>query len=478
MSSKISFILDGKITSIDFSQEKRYTPTTTVLNYLRSLPNHKGTKEGCAEGDCGACTVVLANLVQDKKISYKAVDSCLMFLPMIHGKQVITVENLRSPDNKLHPAQQAMVNMNGSQCGFCTPGIVMSLFALYKNENTYNRTEIEKTLSGNLCRCTGYSPILEAAQTLSKKKGLDHFSQEEKKTIKLLRQIKSDSLSLISERQRYFCPKNVKTALKLRLKHPKSIIISGATDIALRVTKNHEKLKEIIDLSSISSLKGISSHKKYTRIASGTTLSEIRSSIKRTFPAIYDMLDVFGSEQIRNLATIGGNLATASPIGDLGPILIAYNAKVDLVNPEKKRRISVENFITGYRKTALRKNELIEAIIIPHLKSDVRVRFYKFSKREELDISTVSAGYRLELTKKNKVKSIKLVYGGMALMTKRAAKTEKFLMGRDWSLSTVAKASDILSKDFSPISDARASAKGRMVAAKNLLIKFYNDTTH
>jgi xanthine dehydrogenase small subunit len=476
MSSKISFVLDGEIVSIDFSREKRYTPTTTVLNYLRSLPNHKGTKEGCAEGDCGACTIVLGELGNGKKIHYKAVDSCLMFLPMLHGKQLITIENLKSPDDLLHPVQQAIVDTHGSQCGFCTPGIVMSLFALFKSDVKPTRENIEKALSGNLCRCTGYAPIIEAAEKACSKKKNDHFSDNEQTISKFLHQIKRTSLYLKTDNQKYFCPLSVNEALQLKMKYPNSLVLSGATDIALRVTKNHEKLPEIIDLSSISSLKGISRKKSNTEILSGTSLSELKHFTKNRFPALYKMLTVFGSDQIRNVATIGGNLATASPIGDLAPILIAYNAKVVLVSKEKKRKLDIEEFITGYRKTAARKNELISAVTIPHPPKDTNIEFYKFSKRKDLDISTVSGGFYLELSKENKVKSLKLTFGGMALKSKRARKTENYLSGRYWNLKRVEKASKLLEKDFTPISDARASAEGRMVAAKNLLLKFWSDT--
>jgi xanthine dehydrogenase small subunit len=401
-----------------------------------------------------------------------------MFLPQVSGQQLITIENLKSPDGVLHPVQQAMIDTNGSQCGFCTPGIVMSLFALYKGKKKPDREDIEKALSGNLCRCTGYVPIMEAAEMIRKMKKRDHFSQNEAKTIKRLQSIDSKSLALKDGNQKYYCPQSIKEALKLRKKHSTALLLSGATDIALRVTKNHEALPIIIELSSIYELKGIFHRKNSTEIMTGTTLNEIMPIAKSAFPALFDTLTVFGSDQIRNLATIGGNLATASPIGDIAPVLIAYNAKIVLISQKKKRQISIENFLTGYRKTAIRKNELVYSIIIPHVKKDVRIRFYKFSKRKELDISTVSAGFRLELTKNNKVRLIKLVYGGMALMTKRALKTEKFLKEKDWNHDSVVSAGDLLGKDFSPISDARATAEGRMIAAKNLLLKFYCDTTN
>jgi len=476
MSTQISFVLDGKIVTIDFDREKRYTPTTTVLNYLRSLPGHKGTKEGCAEGDCGACTVVLADFEDNKHLRYRAVDSCLIFLPMIHGKQLITIENLKSPENILHPVQQALLESHGSQCGFCTPGIAMSIFALYKSNYKPNRLYIEQALAGNLCRCTGYVPIFEATMKVCKNKDNDHFSRDEKVIIKMLHQIKKNSLSLKRGKQKYFCPVSVNATLQLRKKYPEALLINGATDIALRVTKDNEILPVIIDISFVSALKGISHDKSNTIIMAGTELSEIKNYAKKHLPVLNEMLTVFGSEQIRNLATIGGNLGSASPIGDIAPLLMAYNAKIILVSKKKKRRLAIEEFITGYRNTACRKNELISAILIPHQKNNTQIKFYKFSKRRDLDISTVSGGFRLTLTTNNKVKSIRLAFGGMAVKTSRAMKTEKFLKDKDWDQELVDQASEVLEKEFTPISDARASAEGRIIAAKNLLIRFWSDT--
>ncbi|MEJ2542949.1 MAG: xanthine dehydrogenase small subunit [Calditrichaceae bacterium] len=476
MNSSISFILDEKLVQIDLSKESKLKPTTTVLNYLRSLPNHKGVKEGCAEGDCGACTVVIAELDEKNKLIYRAVNSCLIFLPKLHGKWLITVENIKNPNGSLHPVQQAMVDYHGSQCGFCTPGFIMSMFALYKSNLPHSRAMIDDALTGNLCRCTGYQPIIEAAEYALKNREPDHFSRIEKNIIDRLKNLNQESLKIETDRQKYFMPMTTEELLEIKNQNTDALIINGATDIALRVTKKHELIPSIIDTIQIDELHVIRKSIDHIYFGCAVTLNQLMDVTKEWFPAVYDACSVFGSKQIREMATIGGNLGTASPIGDLAPVLAAYDADVVVLSDTGARTVSVDDFICGYRKTVLKKGEIIKGIKLPKPKKESIIKFYKVSKRKDLDISTVSVAFNLSLDKNNKVRDINMIFGGMAKMTKHAEKTEKFLQGKSWTREIVEQAMSVLGAEFTPISDARSGKEFRRIATKNLLLKFYSES--
>ena len=480
MQKIIRFVLDSEIVEVDFSKYPELKPTTTVLNYLRWLPTHKGVKEGCAEGDCGACTVVMAEPGPEGGLVYTTIDSCLVFLPMIHGKQLITVENLAikmKREQVLHPVQQAMVDSNGSQCGYCTPGIVMSLFGMYKNHHNPSREIIEDALTGNLCRCTGYQPIVEAAGKACTMHGEDHFSEKENEILSLLQKINrnKDSLVIMTPKQKYFKPFIYQEALRLREEYPHAIITNGSTDVALRQTKKNDLLAEIIDLSGITELKAYREEDNCFVIGAGISLEQLRELTKEKLPSFHEMLNVFGSLQIRNLATLGGNIASASPIGDMLPLLIAHGAWVKLSSLSSERTLIIEDFILGYRHTAIGHNELIREVVIPKPEAGSQLRAYKVSKRRDLDISTVCAAFRLKL-RNGIVTEIVMAYGGMAAKTRRAGNTENFLTEKTWSRQNVEEAMEVLATEFEPISDARSEAEFRTRAAGNILLKFYTET--
>jgi len=477
-SNSIRFLLNDLLYKIDFSDNKsQIKPTTTLLNFLRTQTNLKSVKEGCAEGDCGACTVVMGE-TEHNQIHYTPVNSCLIFLPMINGKQIITTEYLsEKKDDKqiLHPIQSALAETYGTQCGYCTPGILMTMFAIYKNYSDPDEKTIKKLLSGNLCRCTGYLPILEAVRKSSKNRE-DKFSQKEKATIEILKNIKNHStISIKQNSYSYHIPCSLNDALDIYNNNPEAIIINGATDTAIRQTKNNEKLFNIIDISHIEELKYFRKDNDNYYIGAGLCIQKLLGFLKDTITSLYDTLEYFGSWQIRNLATIGGNVSTASPIGDTLPVLISLKSSVKLKNITKERIINIEDFIIDYRKTSLKKDELLTEVIIPKTPDNNIIKSYKVSKRKELDISTVSVCFNLSLGANNVINEIIITYGGMAKIPCRAKSTEKFLTGKKWCEENIKEAGKILFNEFEPISDARAEAMTRKIICRNLLTKFWSE---
>jgi len=477
---EIQFILDNQIVKIGFNHPDSIKPTTTLLNYLRSLDGHKGVKEGCAEGDCGACTVVVAENDGRGNLSFKSVDSCLVFLPMIHGKWVITVENLAVKNGgeiRLHPVQEAMVETNGTQCGYCTPGIIMSLFALFKTHKNPDVDTIEDALTGNLCRCTGYRSIIEAARGACQNGGSDRFDEMESSVWEMMESINTiETLVLNVSGQQYFKPFSMEEALRIRNAHPDALMINGSTDAALLQTKKQVFLPKILDLSGVNELKMIVEDHARIVFGSGISLEDVRNFCQTRLPVLYDILNVFGSLQIRNLATLGGNIGSASPIGDTLPVLMALDAKLRLLGTGKQRELLLEDFIEGYRKTNIQDDEIIALIIIPKPVEGEIVKSYKISKRRDLDISSVSACYKIKANPDSLVERISIFYGGVAATTKRAVLTEQFLTGKPWNRPTIETAMEVLATDFQPISDARADASSRTIMAKNLLLKFWSET--
>ena len=441
----------------------------TILNYVRTKLKKTGTKEGCAEGGCGACSVVLGEK-NNNNINYKVINSCIAFVPSLEGKQLILVEDLVSKD-ELHPVQEAMVNYHGSQCGFCTPGFVMSLFAMYKNYSSYTDNIIKDSIQGNLCRCTGYRPIIDAARSLNKKNKFDHFSRNKKITINLLKKIKQRSIAISSNNKKYFAPKSVRELKKILKQYPNSKLLSGGTDVSLIVTKERKDLDSLIYMNSIEELNYIKKNNNYIEVGATTPLINFESFIRKYFPDFSQILTRYGSIQIRNVCTIAGNIATASPIGDTLPLLLALDSQIVIKDKNKTKILPMNGFFINYRKTRLKKGQFIHSIRIPLLLKNI-FKAYKISKRIDDDISSVCASFNIEL-KNNKIKKIKIAYGGMANIPKRAINCEKILLNSSMSDKIINKAKKSLEKDFRPITDTRASQKYRMEIAKNLLEKCF-----
>ena len=468
-SSVVKFLHNNRIMEI-----QDVDPNETLLNYIREKLNKTGTKEGCAEGGCGACTVVLGYL-KNNKIFYQAVNACIMFLPTIHGKQLILVEDLVNKNGSLHPVQKSMVNFHGSQCGFCTPGFIMSLFSMFKNHSSFDNNIINNSIAGNLCRCTGYQPIINAAKSLNSKNKVDQFSQTKNKTISLLKKInkKNNSLSINKIDKKYFAPQTIKELKVLLKKYPGSKILSGGTDLSLIVTKERKTINSIIYINSINELNFIRKNKKFIEIGASTPLIEFESQIIKHYPDFKDILERYGSVQIRNVATIAGNIATASPIGDMLPLLLSLNAQIVISNSTNDKILYLNDFFIDYRKTKLNNSQFIKLIKIPLYRNNI-FKAYKISKRIDDDISAVCASFNLNI-KNNIIKSVSIAYGGMAAIPKRALLCETSLLNKELSEKNINLAQQFLEKDFNPIDDMRASSKYRMKVAKNLLFKCFQE---
>tara|TARA_B100000965_G_scaffold16139_1_gene12155 strand:+ start:1794 stop:3230 length:1437 start_codon:yes stop_codon:yes gene_type:complete len=465
-SNSIQFLWKNKIIKI-----KNPDPNKTVLSYVRDDLKKTGTKEGCAEGGCGACTIVLGELKKNK-IIYKAINACITFLPILNGKQLILVEDLIN-DNKLHPVQDAMVKFHSSQCGFCTPGFTMSLFSMHKNNKLINKEVVDEALSGNLCRCTGYRPIIDAAKSLNNKKDQDQFKINQKKTIDLLRKLKNADVEINNNGKKYFAPTTISNLKKILKKFPNAKILSGGTDLSLEVTKLRKELKIIISLNSIEKLNFIKKSKGSIEIGATTSLIDFQNFIKKYFFDFYDILKRYGSLQIRNVGTIAGNIATASPIGDTLPLLLTLDTKIVIQGLKQKKTLTLNDFFISYRKTKLKKSEFIYSIKIPINKNKI-FKAYKISKRFDDDISSVCGSFSFSI-KKNKIIKAAIAYGGMSEIPKRATIIEKKLINSEFSENTFNKVLDLINKDFSPLDDMRASRNYRITVAKNLLIKAFHE---
>ena len=470
MSDTIRFVMDGEIREL-----RGVAPTTTVLNWLRDDERRCGTKEGCAEGDCGACTVAIGER-DGNGVRYRAINSCIQFVPTLDGKELVTVESLKHK-GKLHPAQRAMVECHGSQCGFCTPGFVMSLFTLYHQDKKPSRETIDDALAGNLCRCTGYRPIVDAARRISGIAPKDQFDARAATTAKQLADIaRADTLALEQDGQRYFAPTNLEEFAACVQQYPEAVLLGGGTDVGLWVTKLHRRLETLIYTGDVAELRRLAVTDAFIEIGGAVSYTDARAVLAAAYPDFGELLRRFASVQVRNAGTIGGNVGNASPIGDSPPLLIALEAMLVLRCGADTREVPIDEFFLAYRKTVLRPGEFIEAIRVPRPREGLHFRAYKISKRFDQDISAVCGAYALRL-QGGRVATIRIAYGGMAATPKRANHAEQALLNQAWTEAKVRAAMRAMTSDFQPLSDMRASADYRLKVARNLLLKFFLETS-
>lgn len=473
----IRFFHRGQIVEVDDA-----APTRSVLDWLREDARCTGTKEGCNEGDCGACTVVVGTLAgpEDTQavrgLSLQTVNACIQFLPTLDGKALFSVEDLKAmtPQPGLHPVQQAMVACHGSQCGFCTPGFVMSLWAGYEQHRACGRVPSRQALadelSGNLCRCTGYRPILDAGQRMFE---LPPVALDTAPVVSALQALASDDTFQYGDR--FFAPRTLEDLAALRLAKPEARLLAGATDIGLWVNKQFRELGEIIYLGGVHELRVIEESDGVLRIGAGASLEDAWRALARRWPALSDVWLRFASPPVRHAGTMGGNVANGSPIGDSAPILMALDAQIELRRGHHIRCMPLPDFYVDYMKNRLEPGEFVQAIVVPRLATDRQVRGYKISKRFDCDISAICAGFAIELDGEA-VRSVHLAFGGMAGVVKRAAHAEAALTGQPWNEASLVAAQAALAQDFKPLTDLRASAGHRMQVAANLLRRFWLET--
>jgi xanthine dehydrogenase small subunit len=470
MSDCITFLLNDKAITAD-----GVDPATTLLDWLRSNPQLRGTKEGCAEGDCGACTVILECRTAAGSIERRAVTSCILMLGQIDGLGVRTIEGIGAPGTPGHFLQKAMAEGGGTQCGFCTPGFIMAGEALLRANRAPTPHEIHDAIAGNLCRCTGYRPIVAALQS-----GAAQYRRHVEESgaapddlgqrLGVVAATTAGERSFATPGRGFHAPKSLSQLFALRVRHPDAILVAGATDLGLLAGRDRNPPAELIAVSGVAELNELGSNSKGLTIGAATTYRDALPVLIAVWPELSDYLARFGSAQIRGSGTIGGNLATASPIGDMAPVLMALRAQVRLVSAGGERTLPVEDFVVGYRRTALTTGEVIRAIVIPPRRPGELFVAEKLSRRRDQDISTLTAALRVMMVE-GLVQDCSIAFGGMADRVMRAPAVEAALRGTRLLPETLAPATAALAASFAPIDDVRAPALYRRSAAANLLTR-------
>jgi len=492
MNNSIRFLLGDELQEVS-----GLDPQMTVLEWLRTHARRTGTKEGCAEGDCGACTVALGEL-HEGTVRYRAFNSCIQLLPTLDGRQLVTVEDLATIDDPasgggllvdgtLHPVQQAMVEQHGSQCGFCTPGFVMSLFTMFHDEGLLNSTSgktaskkaIDQAIAGNLCRCTGYAPIVRAAQQALSTAPEDNFHANGKDIAAQLQKLQPTRMQALTYRgRRYFSPRNFDELWPLLEEFPTAQLVAGATDVGLWITKQLRQFDVLINLCDVRELRAIERDDTHgvLNVGGAVRYTDALPLLIENFPGMERMLLRLGAQQVRNAGTIGGNIANGSPIGDMPPALIALGATLRLRSARGSREMPLEDFFIAYGTQDLRNGECVEGVRIPLPSSGQYFAVYKVSKRFDQDISGLCAGLMVRLAD-NKVSAARICFGGMAGTPLRAKAAEAALINQPWNEATIHRAQAALAEDYAPLTDWRASSGYRMLAAQNLLMRFFLENT-
>lgn len=468
MRNSIRFLRRGRMIEL-----RNIDPTMTLLDYLRDVDGARGTKEGCGEGDCGACTVALGRL-REGELVYEPINACIQLLGMIDGAEVVTVEDLIDDDGTLHPVQARMVARNGSQCGFCTPGFIMSIFALYEaTEGPVSREQVNDWIAGNLCRCTGYRPIVDAAIDACAGNRQDKFHKNAKDTAGLLAFLADDDDVFIGSNDRFFAaPASLDSLAELYEAHPDAVIVAGATDVGLWVTKQLRDLAKIVHIGRVRGFDRIDDTGRELLIGGGATYAQAEPFLAAIDADLGELVRRLGSKQVRASGTVAGNVANGSPIGDTPPALIALDATVELRKGNSSRILPVEQFFIDYGKQDREPGEFIAGLVVPKLDEGQVFRCYKVAKRFDQDISSVMGAFRFTVDDASHITEARLAFGGMAATPKRAFAAEAALQGAQLRDSRAwAKAFAALRSDFEPISDHRASARYRTETAHALLGK-------